>query len=1058
MSYNLGTASGQIIVDGSGAAEGFKVAAQSAEAFFQVIKAQMGAFEALSKKLLAVGVAGQAGLGGAVKVAATFEQALSAVQAVSGATADQMGKVSEAALRIGADTAFTATEAANAMEELIKAGVSLDDTLGGAADATVALAAAGGVALPRAAEISANAMNTFKLAGTDMMHVADLIAGAANASAIDVEQMGQSLSQAGAVAALAGLKLDDLSVAIAEMGNAGIKGSDAGTSLKTLLMNLQPTTDKQKAKFDELGLTTEGMANKFFDASGKIKSMADIQQVLSDATQGMTEQQKLANLEILFGSDAIRAAAVLAANGADGYNKLATAMGKVTATGVAQTRLDNLSGSLEQMRGSFESAAISIGTPFLGAVRAVVDAITWTVNIFNKLPTPVKNVIAIFIGAASSISLFAGAIGLLTPTIGALIAKLLLFRAAKQFFAIFKAGFIAMRAAGTVMGAAKAGITAMSSAAQLGSTKIRNLVTAFKILRAASLGVKGAMAAVGVALVAATAAYLYFSNKAAESEERVRSFTDAIREDSGALGDNTKEAIVATLAKEGYIKALHRLGVSLPDYTNAIMGNSDAQALVNAQLALTPDRINQMTSGLDDASAALVLSGNTATQMTADTKFLQEGVTGLGGELTKAAQDGKDFDEAMGRSAASTNDLGNDAAEAAAELNKLTKALQDSMDAALDAIDTNIRYEGAIDDWREAIKKSKGSTDAHTAAGRAAASAASDLSRATLAEVSSLMKLDPSGKKAAATMAAARSSFINSAIAAGLSATEAGKLADKYRLIPGNIRTTFSAPGAAVSTGLANRLKQAVKTIPALKSVRVLEQGARPSAAAVKDFKASLTGLPPEVESAVVTAYEAGGVEAATAALSGLDGDTVNATVITNANLKGARDALAALNAIPKTKTVTITTIRKNVTINQTINRYTSQKVPGLAKGGPIKKKKPYWVGEQGPELIFPGDDGTVLNANASKALMNGVGALKSGMAPSVLEAITKAGESMAAAKNTGALLQRGNVQQYPIGGAPSSEGNGPRYNLNMTVNAPSTADPYSTGSIILGRVKAGLR
>ena len=1054
MSYNLGTASGQIIVDGSGAAEGFKVAAQSAEAFFQVIKAQMGAFEALSKKLLAVGVAGQAGLGGAVKVAATFEQALSAVQAVSGATADQMGKVSEAALRIGADTAFTSTEAANAMEELVKAGVSVEDVLGGAADATVALAAAGGVALPRAAEISANALNTFKLTGQDMTHVVDLIAGAANASAIDVDQLGQSLSQAGSVAALAGLKLDDLSVAIAEMGQAGIKGSDAGTSIKTFLMNLQPTTDKQKAKFDELGLTTNGLGNAFFDAAGKIKPMAEIQQVLADATKDMTKQQKLANLEILFGSDAIRAAAVFADNGADGYDKMATAMGRVDAAGVAATRLNNLSGSLEQMRGSFESAAIAIGTPFLGAVRAVVDAITWTVNIFNKLPTPVKNVIAIFIGAASSISLFAGAVGLATPLLMRLIAQLYLVRAGKQFFAIFKAGFTAMVSAGSIMGKARAGIAAMGSAAALGSTKVQRLVAVFKILKTASMGVKGAMLGVGAVLAVATAAYLYFANRQQESADRIKSFTDAIREDAGALGEHTKALLVDTMVADGYLAAAQRLGVSLPDLTNAILGDSNALKLVNAQLASTPDRINNMTAGLDDASAALVLTGNTATQMTADTKLLQEGISGMSGVLQKAASDGAAIDSALGGTSNAIEDVGQTAGEAAAEIDKLTKAMQENMDAALDAIDTNIRYEGAIDDWREAIKKSKGSTDAHTATGRAAASAASDLSRATMAEVSSLMKLDPSGKKAAATMAAARTSFINSAVAAGLNATEAGKLADKYKLIPGNIRTTFSAPGAAVSTGLANRLKQAVKTIPALKNVRVLEQGARPSAAAVKDFKASLQGLPPKVKSAVVTAYEAGGVEAATSALEGMDGETVNAFVMTKGNTKGAKDALAAMNAV-KSKTVTITVIRKNITQNISTN---SKKIPGLAKGGPIKKKKPYWVGEKGPELIFPGDDGTVLNANASKSLMNGVGALKSGMAPSVLEAITKAGESMAAAKNTGALLRRGNVQQHQMAIDGETGGGGPRYNLNMTVNAPSTADPYSTGSIILGRVKAGLR
>lgn len=243
-SYNLGTAAGRIVIDGSGAEKGFGVAKAAAGSFSDAVSNQMDAVDKLANRLLLIGTAGSGAMALAANSAAAFQQRLSAIEAVSGATEEQMKAISVAALRIGADSVYSATESAMAMEELIKAGLSVEDVLNGAADATVNLAAAGEVALPRAAEIAANAMNNFNLTGEDMPRIADLIAGAANASAIDVEQFGMSMSQAGAVSALVGLSFEDMAVAIAEMGNAGIKGSDAGTSLKTMLMNLIPSTDK----------------------------------------------------------------------------------------------------------------------------------------------------------------------------------------------------------------------------------------------------------------------------------------------------------------------------------------------------------------------------------------------------------------------------------------------------------------------------------------------------------------------------------------------------------------------------------------------------------------------------------------------------------------------------------------------------------------------------------------------------------------------------------------------------------------------------------------------
>jgi TP901 family phage tail tape measure protein len=380
------------------------------------------------------------GIGFAVNAAIEFEQRISAIGAVSGATGAQIDQLRKKALQLGADTTFSAAESAQAMEELVKAGLSVEDVLNGAADATVALAAAGGIDLPAAATIAANAMNQFNLAAKDLPKIADLIAGAANASAIDVSEFGLAMAQAGAVAHLIGVNFSDLATAIALMGNAGIRGSDAGTSLKTMLQNLQPTTKKQIELMTKLGIVTKDGSNQFFDQQGKLKSLADVSGILNNALKGMTDGQKAMALETIFGTDAIRAAAVLAGQGAEGFHAMATAMGEVTAGDVAAKRMDNVAGSIEQLKGSVETAAIAFGTALLPAIRAVTDFITMLVNKFSALDPKWQKLIAFAaVAGAALLGLIAVVAG-----VGAVIAGLAASLVAIKIAAIIGAIVIAI--------------------------------------------------------------------------------------------------------------------------------------------------------------------------------------------------------------------------------------------------------------------------------------------------------------------------------------------------------------------------------------------------------------------------------------------------------------------------------------------------------------------------------------------------------------------------------------------------------------------------------------
>lgn len=436
---------------------------------------------ALGGGLTAAATVVAGGFAFAVKSAADFEKQISAVAAVSGATEQELESIRKKALELGADTSFSASEAATAMEELVKAGIPVKDVLAGAADATVALAAAGGVALPDAATLAANAMNAFGLEASEAGRIADIVAGAANASAIDVGEFGQSLQQVGAVANLAGLSFDDTAIAIAQLGNAGIKGSDAGTSLKTFLSNLIPVTQKQSDAFRELGLLTfnsqkamdflrvqgvkplgtdqatlekqlaatvaeinglkpgsaaAGAAldkltnsttisdNAFFDAAGNLKSLSEVQGILNSSTKNLTKEQKLATLETLFGSDAIRAAAILAENGSAGYDELSASMKGVTAESVAFERLNNTAGDFEQLKGSLETLAITVGTLLLPAVRAIIGFVTDLVNKFLDLSPGMQKAIVAFVGITAAIIGVIGVVLLIAGAVGAFMAVL----------------------------------------------------------------------------------------------------------------------------------------------------------------------------------------------------------------------------------------------------------------------------------------------------------------------------------------------------------------------------------------------------------------------------------------------------------------------------------------------------------------------------------------------------------------------------------------------------------------------------------------------------------
>ncbi|UAK17552.1 phage tail tape measure protein [Sporolactobacillus terrae] len=400
-------------------------------------------------------LAAAAGVGKVTKSAADFEQEMSNVKSVMDPA--DVHKYSDSLERLaivqGAKTKYSALEAAEAEGELVKAGLSVSDIMHGALSGALNLATAGELNLKDAAEIAATALNAFRKDNLSVAQAANILAGAANASASDVGELKIGLSQVSAVASGVGWSFKDTVTALAEFSQYGLKGSDAGTSLKTMLQNLQPQTKAQVAQFRELGIVTKDGSNQFIDAHGHFKGLADIADILHESIKNLTDAQRSQALETMFGSDAIRAGNILYRAGAEGIDQMATSMDKIKAADVAKQKLDNFNGTVEQLRGSANTAAITLGEALLPALKFITEAIQKAVDWFNCLPEPIQHVIAVSGATAVALMALVSVFGLVALGIGSA------FRGMQSFIVLmskFRSGASASSAAAKTLGASAA--------------------------------------------------------------------------------------------------------------------------------------------------------------------------------------------------------------------------------------------------------------------------------------------------------------------------------------------------------------------------------------------------------------------------------------------------------------------------------------------------------------------------------------------------------------------------------------------------------------------------
>ena len=338
-----------------------------------------------------VGIAAQG-----VKTAAEFEVTMASLGVNAGIGGKQLKKLGDLAIQLGADTVFSANEAASAMLELSKAGLKPAAIQGGVLANTLNLAATEGIGLVEASTIMANTMNAFGLEAKDTTKIVDTLAAGAVASTAGVQDLAGGLKYVGSTAKILGFPLNDTVTALAAINNAGIDSTTAGTSLNRFFLGLTASTSKTQKELDRLGIT-------FQDANGNLKPMNEILPILAQSMEGMGNSAKTASLKQIFGVEGMRAANILLDLNADGYAKLKEEIDKEgVAQDLASARMSGTAGALEALKGSVETAALKIGDALAPSIQIVSKALTIAVNLFTALPGPIQSVV-VGIGALIAI-------------------------------------------------------------------------------------------------------------------------------------------------------------------------------------------------------------------------------------------------------------------------------------------------------------------------------------------------------------------------------------------------------------------------------------------------------------------------------------------------------------------------------------------------------------------------------------------------------------------------------------------------------------------------------
>jgi TP901 family phage tail tape measure protein len=376
--------------------------------------------EAMGKGLTAGVTLPVVGIGAAsVKVAADFEQQMDRVGAIAGVTGKDLQPLTDQARELGSTTQFGAKEAAAGMENLASAGFNVNEIMG-SMPGLLNLAAVSGGDIAASAEQAASAYRAFGMTDpSQMTHISDVFARAAADTNAEAADMGEALKMVAPVAHSMGISLEETAAAIGVMSDAGIKGSQAGTSLRGAISRLTKPTKAMSEVMGEYGLS-------FYDAQGNMLPLQDQLGMMKKNFAGLTQEQKSHALTTLYGQNSVAGMLALIDKGPQAFGELTQSLkdSDGAAKKMADEMNDNLTGKVKAMKSALESAGITIGTALSPAIGALTDKIKSAVQWFDNLSPKQQGLIIKMAGIAAAIGPVLLITGKLTTGLGNLMVKM----------------------------------------------------------------------------------------------------------------------------------------------------------------------------------------------------------------------------------------------------------------------------------------------------------------------------------------------------------------------------------------------------------------------------------------------------------------------------------------------------------------------------------------------------------------------------------------------------------------------------------------------------------
>ena len=722
----------------------------------------------------------------AVKMAADFDQQMSTVQANTGATSAQMDQLRAAAIEAGASTVYSASDSADAINDLGKAGMSVTDILNGGLTGALNLAASDGMAVGDAAEYMANALSMFHLKGSQASQVADTLAAGAGKAVGNVSDFGEALNNCGAQANSFGMNVQETTGVLALFAQNGTIGAEAGTQLNSMLMKLAAPSAEASNTMKELGISA-------YDAQGHFVGMANFAGQLQKAEKGLTDEQRNQANATIFGSYAIKAANYLYEAGESGVNKWTKAVSESGyAAEQAAAKNNNLKGDLENLSGSMESLMISVGEGAQGPLRKMVQGLDTLVDAFAGLPSGAQQTLVVMASLAGvfgavhkaagnlngSTSTMANNIGLAIDPIQRVKTAL---GSAQTAFDLFKGSSMSaseqMEAFGT-----------SASKAQLKTAGFKAVGSSIMSLLGGPWGI--ALTVAGAALSAFISQQQKAKAASEELESALESGSDVASEIAGAYQDMSSGGVKLTTW-------LDKAGISLTDMTSAAMGNEAALKRVNKQIK----EIDKPGIG--------------GTAATAIKKALEEeskaydDASKKANEKSKAAKNAVDADgksASAAKEAASANkELGSSASDASEEIDDLVQALFGlesgnlTADQAVDQLNQKIgELSKTCEDNGVVFDQSGNLLDRFSEQGTKTKQALEDIASSAQNAAEKILKQGESTgfssgeiERANGVLQDARDAIIRQAEASGMSEQAANALADRWGLSSDSIKASI---------------------------------------------------------------------------------------------------------------------------------------------------------------------------------------------------------------------------------------------------------------------------